>query len=115
MHAKQRELIATIQSGDRTAVSRLVHSSIHAMLQMKLTPKQLSVLHELQVEHGTMLNKMLSQAFKRGWTRQNGSSKWTNAMHHVLHVAETMVRVHRLLNDGISSSTQEFKDLSKPI
>ena len=103
---EQRELNAAIQSGDQAAVSRLVHMNIKNMLEVRLTRSQLSVLDELKIEHGDMLNRLLSQAFRKGWVRQGGSHKLANAMANVLQVAQTLVRVYRLLNDGTSNSGQ---------
>jgi len=42
---------------------------VSEILKAGLTKNQLAILEIIKEEHGELLNKLLSEAFQRGWTR----------------------------------------------
>ncbi|MDH3839085.1 MAG: hypothetical protein OET57_20255, partial [Desulfobacteraceae bacterium] len=68
--------------------------SISDILKAGLTKKQLSILQSIKEEHGKLLNKLLSDAFQRGWKR-NDEPNLSNAMDEVLRAAQEAVREYK--------------------
>lgn len=91
---KQREIEAAMQSGDNESVTRLIGESISEILKAGLTKNQLADLEKIKDEHGETLNKLLSQAFQRGWTRSD-EPNLSNAMDEVLRAAQDAVKEYR--------------------
>ena len=111
MNNKQRQIAAAIQSEDYEVASRLANEIITRLLNSRLTKSQLSALEKIKEEHGEMLNKLLTQAFRKGWARGREGSL-PNAMSDVLQAAQTMVSVYRLLNEGMTTSTRNLSNIS---
>ena len=102
MNNKQHQIYTAMQSEDYEAASKLVNESIKHILDTRLSKNQLSVLEMLKDEHGDMLNRLLSQAFRKGWARE-GESKLSTAMDDILQAAQTMIQAYRLLNEGMTT------------
>ena len=111
MSKLQHQIDAAIRSEDYETVSRLVNGSIRHTLNTRLTKRQLSVLEAMKDEHGELLDKLLSQAFRKGWARE-GKSNLSNAMNDVLQAAQTMVQAYRLLNEGMTTQGSELANTS---
>lgn len=91
---KQREIESSMSLGDSEKTTKLIGESISEILKAGLTKKQLAVLQLIREEHGETLNKLLSEAFQRGWTR-GGEPNLSNAMDEVLRSAQEAVKEYK--------------------
>ena len=91
---KQREIESSMSLGHSEKTSKLIGESISEILKAGLTKKELTILEIIKEEHGETLNKLLSEAFQRGWTR-GGEPNLSNAMDEVLRSAQEVVREYK--------------------
>lgn len=91
---KQQQIKAAMQSGDNEKAQKHIADSISEILRSGLTKSQLTTLETIKDEHGELLNQLLSQAFKRGWTR-SGEPNLSNAIDEVLKTAQEAIKEHR--------------------
>ena len=109
MNAKQQQIASALQSEDYEAASRLVNESIKHLLNTRLNKNQLSILEAMKAEHGDMLNRLLSQAFQKGWAR---GGELSNAMNDTLQAAQTMVQAYGLFNEGMAIQGPDLTNIS---
>lgn len=91
---KQGEIENAMSLGDSEKTTKLIGASISEILKAGLTKKQLAVLEIIKEEHSELLNKLLSEAFQRGWTR-SGDPNLSNAMDEVLKAAQEAVKEYK--------------------
>jgi hypothetical protein len=91
---RQREIERAMSLSDKIKAKRLIGESINEILTAGLTTKQLSTFKKINRENGNLLNKLLSEAFQRGWERSS-KPNLSNALDEVLRVAQEAVKEYQ--------------------
>jgi len=91
---KQREIESAMSLGHSEKATKLIGKSMNEILKAGLTKKELAILEIIKEEHRETLNKLLSEAFQRGWTG-GGEPNLSNAMDEVLRSAQEAVREYK--------------------
>ncbi len=91
---KQRRIEAAIVLEDHDRMKRLIGDSVGEILAAGLTQTEMATLELIRDEHGELLQRLISEAFGRGWVK-SGEPNLSNAMEEVLIVAQHVVRGYR--------------------
>ena len=90
----QQELETAMAMGDQEKTKQLIVESMSSILKSGLTKKQLNTLEQIKIGWPEETNKLLADAFQRGWIR-SGTPNLSNAMDEVLRQAQELISEHR--------------------
>lgn len=108
----QPKLQAAIDAGDTDTATNLISKSIVTILRAGLTPRQRRNLDQLKENHRPEIQKLLSDAFQRGWVR-DGVPNLSNAMDEVLLAASERIREGRARGECVQSERISFADAGR--